>query len=90
MIHRERFRQTTRPLLLVLLILMVASTAFDDRKEKVLYSFQGGSDGQSPAGVVVFDKAGNLYGATYERGSPPLRRDVARSSSSVRELAAVD
>jgi hypothetical protein len=32
-------------------------------KEKVLYSFQGGSDGYSPAGGVVFDQAGNLYGA---------------------------
>jgi uncharacterized repeat protein (TIGR03803 family) len=33
-------------------------------KEKVLYSFQGGNDGAVPAGGVVFDKAGNLYGAT--------------------------
>ncbi len=32
--------------------------------EQVLYSFQGGtSDGAAPAGGVVFDKAGNLYGA---------------------------
>ena len=30
----------------------------------MLYSFQGGSDGAVPAGGVVFDKAGNLYGAT--------------------------
>jgi hypothetical protein len=57
--------------------------------EKVLYSFQGGNDGQTPAGGVVFDNAGNLYGATYEGGSrPALRRDAARSSSSVREVAA--
>lgn len=33
-------------------------------KEQVLYSFQGGSDGAVPAGGVVFDKQGNLYGAT--------------------------
>ncbi len=32
--------------------------------EKVLYSFQGGSDGAIPFGGVVFDTAGNLYGTT--------------------------
>jgi hypothetical protein len=37
--------------------------------EHVLYSFQGGSDdGSDPAGGVVFDKAGNLYGATTGAG----------------------
>ena len=38
-------------------------------KEKVLYSFQGGNDGAVPAGGVVFDKQGNLYGATSDGGS---------------------
>jgi uncharacterized repeat protein (TIGR03803 family) len=38
-------------------------------KEKVLYSFQGGTDGAYPAGGVVFDAAGNLYGATYDGGA---------------------
>jgi len=34
-------------------------------KEKVLYTFQGGSnDGACPAGGLIFDKAGNLYGTT--------------------------
>jgi len=54
------------------LILMLAAFAFPasaEWNEKVLYSFQGGSDGQTPAGGVVFDKAGNLYGVTYEGGS---------------------
>jgi len=37
--------------------------------EQVLYSFQGGTnDGSDPAGGVVFDKAGNLYGATTGAG----------------------
>jgi hypothetical protein len=36
MIHKERSRQTIRPLLLVLLILMFASSASAERKEKVL------------------------------------------------------
>jgi uncharacterized repeat protein (TIGR03803 family) len=34
----------------------------------VLYSFQGGTDGAYPAGGVVFDKHGNLYGATQQAG----------------------
>lgn len=32
--------------------------------EKVLYSFQGSSDGCNPDGGVIFDQAGNLYGST--------------------------
>jgi hypothetical protein len=39
-------------------------------KEKVLYSFQGlPNDGSYPAGGVVFDQAGNLYGATTDGGA---------------------
>lgn len=36
--------------------------------ESILYNFSGGSDGGSPTGQV-FDKAGNLYGATALGGS---------------------
>jgi uncharacterized repeat protein (TIGR03803 family) len=36
--------------------------------ESVLYNFKGGSDGQSPEGVV-FDAAGNLYGTTGGGGN---------------------
>jgi hypothetical protein len=32
--------------------------------EKVLYSFKSGKDGYLPNGDLVFDRAGNLYGAT--------------------------
>src|SRR5579859_4174259 len=42
-------------------------------KEKVLYSFQGGSDGARPAGSVIFDRNGNLYGATTNGGSSSCR-----------------
>jgi hypothetical protein len=38
-------------------------------KEKVLYSFQGGTDGWLPQGGVVFDSVGNLYGTTSRSGS---------------------
>lgn len=34
--------------------------------ESVLYSFQGTTDGSAPAGGVVADRAGNLYGTTYK------------------------
>ena len=37
--------------------------------EKVLYSFQGGSDGASPISNLVLDPAGNLYGTTSEGGA---------------------
>src|ERR1700691_1467618 len=36
--------------------------------ETVLYSFTGAADGGSPAGGVVFDAAGNLYGTTESSG----------------------
>ena len=36
--------------------------------ETVLYSFTGGNDGGNPAGGVIFDQAGNLYGVTTDAG----------------------
>lgn len=36
--------------------------------ETVLYSFQNGSDGAEPAGGLIFDKSGNLYGTTSAWG----------------------
>jgi uncharacterized repeat protein (TIGR03803 family) len=36
--------------------------------EEVLYSFQQGTDGNSPISNLVFDAAGNLYGTTSEGG----------------------
>ena len=41
-------------------------------KERVLYSFKGGSDGAFPGSPLIMDKAGNLYGTAslggYEKG----------------------
>jgi uncharacterized repeat protein (TIGR03803 family) len=37
-------------------------------KERILYSFQNGSDGNSPISNLVPDAAGNLYGTTSEGG----------------------
>ena len=36
--------------------------------ERVIYSFQNGSDGNSPISNLVWDAAGNLYGTTSEGG----------------------
>ena len=37
--------------------------------DRVLYSFQNAGDGRIPAGGVIFDAAGNLYGTTADGGS---------------------
>lgn len=37
--------------------------------ERVLYSFEGGSDGSSSIGNLVMDATGNLYGTTSEGGA---------------------
>jgi hypothetical protein len=68
MIHKTRARVANR-LLLFALVLALVSDASAEWKEKVLYSFQGLPDGSVPAGGVVFDTHGNLYGATTEGGA---------------------
>lgn len=37
--------------------------------EQVLYTFQGGNDGGQPVAGLIFDGAGNLYGATASWGA---------------------
>src|SRR5271169_7063500 len=71
MTHRSDPRFTIHlPLMcLLVLVLALASAAFAEWKENVLYSFQGSPDGSFPGGGVVFDKAGNLYGVTVEGGA---------------------
>jgi len=67
MTHKECSRGLIGICLLFAATLAVPASA--EWKEKVLYSFQGGSDGATPAGGVAFDKKGNLYGATTDGGS---------------------
>jgi uncharacterized repeat protein (TIGR03803 family) len=56
-------------------------------KEKVLYSFQGGtSDGSVPAGGVVFDSEGNLYGATTD-GGPASCKPIGSACGTVFQLS---
>ena len=53
----------------LLLAVAISVSASAEWKEQVLYSFQGIPDGQLPVGSIVFDSAGNLYGATTDGGS---------------------
>jgi len=70
MTQKSQSRPSLRLLFSVMVVLAFASVASAEWKEEVLYSFQGGPrDGSIPAGGVVFDKAGNLYGATTDGGS---------------------
>ena len=73
-------RLVVRLVVIVLFFLVLTSHASGEWKEKVLYSFQGGANaGSVPAGGVVFDKQGNLYGVTSDGGGvyqlkPPAKK----------------
>ncbi len=69
MIRSRYSRVLGRLLVFFPVILTLASAATASWNEKVLYSFQGGTDGATPVGAVVFDGNGNLYGATQDGGS---------------------
>lgn len=48
---------------------LVAAQPAHGEKFKVLYTFQGGTDGSTPAGKLILDSSGNLYGTTvYSSG----------------------
>jgi hypothetical protein len=66
--QNDRLRVAGRLLVLIVIVLL-SSSAFASWTEKVLYSFQGLPDGATPIGAVVFDQQGNLYGATQNGGS---------------------
>jgi len=50
-------------------VYQLAPTPGGGWKERVLYSFKGGSDGNSSISNLVFDAAGNMYGTTSEGGA---------------------
>jgi uncharacterized repeat protein (TIGR03803 family) len=49
-------------LTIVTIVLISATAAWSSSKEKVLYSFPGGNDGDLPSSGLVVDNGGNLYG----------------------------
>jgi uncharacterized repeat protein (TIGR03803 family) len=57
------------------------------RDEKVLYSFQGGTDGAAPAGGIVFDAQGNLYGTTTTGGTTHIGCPPAKGCGTIYELS---
>ena len=73
MIRNRYSHALGRLLVFFTVILTLASAATASWKESVLYSFQGGTDGATPVGGVVFDQQGNLYGATQNGGSASCR-----------------
>lgn len=82
--NRNRLR--VRPWLAIV-ILALAVPASAEWKEKVLYSFQGGTnDGSVPAGGVVFDPQGNLYGATTD-GGPATCKPIGGACGTVFQLS---
>lgn len=54
---------------IMVVVLVLIGMAQAVAKEKVLYRFQGGSDGSEPLGTLVADQAGNLYGTTTGGGT---------------------
>ena len=57
---------------LMLAALAVPGTALAKQPYKVLYSFEGNSDGESPVAELLSDSAGNLYGTTAKGGQNGL------------------
>jgi uncharacterized repeat protein (TIGR03803 family) len=50
-------------------VFQLAPNADGRWKEKVIYSFTGGTDGGVPAAGLTFDQTGNLYGTTFFGGN---------------------
>ena len=54
--------------IVVLTFLLFSISSAHAATQKVLYAFTGGVDGREPYAGVIFDPAGNLYGATESGG----------------------
>jgi uncharacterized repeat protein (TIGR03803 family) len=57
-------------LFLIFLTLRLGTIPVQAQTYTVLYSFTGGADGASPAGRLVRDAKGDLYGTSYRGGDP--------------------
>ncbi len=68
MTRKELMSYLVKTIATATLVLLLLTSAWATSKEKVLYRFAGGSDGNSPAAGLVMDAAGNLYGTTYYGG----------------------
>lgn len=88
MTHNDHSRKAIQIALLRMLVLVLAMAipASASWKEKILYSFQGGNDGYIPAGGVVFDAQGNVYGTT-QAGGPPTCAPIGNYCGTVYQLS---
>jgi hypothetical protein len=87
MTHKKRLLGIAHSSVLLAVVLSLIVPASASWKEKVLYSFQGGtSDGSVPAGGVVFDPQGNLYGATTD-GGPATCKPIGGACGTVFQLS---
>jgi uncharacterized repeat protein (TIGR03803 family) len=87
MTHKKRSLGVAPVWLFFAVALALAVPASAQRKEKMLYSFQGGAnDGSIPAGGVVFDSQGNLYGATTD-GGPATCKPIGGACGTVFQLS---
>lgn len=59
----------TKIFLCAALFAMSCGLTFGQATEKVLWNFGGPNDGTNPAGSLVFDHSGNLYGTTTAGGA---------------------
>ncbi len=73
MTHKKCSPGRIRIYLLFAVALALSIPASAAWKEKVLYSFQGGTDGSVPIGSLIRDSAGNIYGATQQGGVTTCR-----------------
>jgi uncharacterized repeat protein (TIGR03803 family) len=66
--NKQLWYSVSRAFAVFAVITMVVSGALAATKDKVLYSFTGGSDGGDPHSALIFDSAGNAYGTTVRGG----------------------
>ena len=77
MTHKKCSPGRIRICLLFAVALALSIPASAEWKEKVLYSFQGGTDGSVPIGSLIRDSAGNIYGATEQGGATTCRSPLS-------------
>ena len=71
----RKFRTHFQPTLHLLTIVIVTFFTTSALAERILYTFQGGSDGAEPLANFISDQAGNLYGVT---GNGGMQCDVSQ------------
>jgi hypothetical protein len=64
-----RLPGTTRPLPIIVILLVASTTVAAESKETVLHRFTGGKDGSKSQAGLISDSDGNLYGTTFYGGT---------------------